>query len=71
MPDARSEPTTAEIPDRIGLLAPSIIDSVVVKGQLGKPSASLDLDQTLITLAIGEGDPPGHFSPRGRFRLSD
>ncbi|MCU0242462.1 MAG: DUF1846 domain-containing protein [Vicinamibacteria bacterium] len=51
--------TLAEIPDRIPLLSPSIIDSVAqLKARMGRRSASLDLEETLIALAISAATNP-------------
>jgi uncharacterized protein (UPF0371 family) len=49
----------AEIPDRIPLLAPSILESItLLKNHVGKGSASLDLEETLIALAISATTNP-------------
>ena len=51
--------TLAEIPDRIPLLAPSILESVrLLKNRVGQHSASLDLEETLIALAISATTNP-------------
>jgi uncharacterized protein (UPF0371 family) len=45
--------TLAEIPDRIPLLPPSILESIArLKSRVGQKSASLDLEETLIALSI-------------------
>ncbi len=45
--------TLAEIPDRIPLLAPSVLESIArLKAHVGQKTASLDLEETLIALAI-------------------
>lgn len=49
----------SEIPDRIPLLTSSIIDSVAqLKGRVGEKAASLDLEETLIALAISATTNP-------------
>ncbi len=51
--------TLADIPDRIALLAPSIIDSITnLKKHLGTTSASLDVEETLIALGISATQNP-------------
>ncbi len=51
--------TVAEIPDRIPLLAPSILDSITrLKTHVGAASASLDVEETLIALAISATTNP-------------
>jgi uncharacterized protein (UPF0371 family) len=51
--------TLADIPDRIPLLAPSILESVkLLKKRVGQDSASLDLEETLIALAISATTNP-------------
>ncbi len=49
----------SEIPDRIPLLTSTIIDSVTqLKGRVGEKAASLDLEETLIALAISATTNP-------------
>jgi len=51
--------TLAEIPDRIPLLAPSIIESIAqLKAHMGQRTASLDLEETLIALGISATTNP-------------
>ncbi len=51
--------TLADIPDRIALLAPSIVDSITnLKKHLGTTSASLDVEETLIALGISATQNP-------------
>jgi len=49
----------ADIPDRIPLLAPNILDSITnLKSHLGTASASLDVEETLIALGISATQNP-------------
>jgi uncharacterized protein (UPF0371 family) len=51
--------TLAEIPDRLPILAPSILESIArLKSHIGQRSASLDLEETLIALAISATTNP-------------
>lgn len=51
--------TLAEIPDRLPLITASIIDSISqLKGRVGEKVASLDLEETLIALAISATTNP-------------
>ena len=49
----------AEIPDKIHLLSPAIIESIgKLKQQISKRTVSLDLEETLIALGIGAAANP-------------
>jgi uncharacterized protein (UPF0371 family) len=49
----------ADIPDHIPLIAPGILDSIAnLKNKVGKTAASLDLEETLIALAISATTNP-------------